>query len=163
MLENPQNPTTQNASVPYRGLYEPLNPTFGGQLHALVASADRIASSLLNKALSSSGWTVTEADDSKLALAELLPRTGLVVLDAMLPQLEPREILPQMQALAPRSNFVYLSDEEDHPEDAAALRASFFDQLSRPLDPVHLTEICARAEQALSGAGSGGEGARFAV
>ena len=70
----------------------------GASSHVLVVDDDAATREMLRRLVQGEGWTVSEAENGRVALARLAERTpALILLDLMMPEMDGFEFVVEMQ------------------------------------------------------------------
>ncbi len=114
----------------------------------LVVDDDTAFLRIVSKALSLGGYTVGTATNGREALAQLQHgRPGVILLDLSMPVMDGRAFAQELNQRLDAPPIILVTAAPDGPQQAEEIGA--VDCVSKPLDPMALLGVIARARQTL--------------
>lgn len=122
---------------------QPLQISTGARV--LFAEDEPVTSRMIERQLTSAGYSVVSSRDGLEALEKINEDTAVAILDLRMPRMGGMEALIAMRERFPGTQVIILSAEADAGEVVAAMRAGAFWYLRKPVDRGELLAIIEKA------------------
>jgi DNA-binding response OmpR family regulator len=116
-----------------------------GDIHVLVLDDDELIGNMIQEVMTARGFRVDTISDTRLVEAQLARRTyQLIVLDYVLPGLEPEQVLDWIRDTQPEASIIVVTAYPSIDSALNCLRARTFDYLTKPFQITQLQQTVTR-------------------
>src|SRR5205085_9841041 len=116
-----------------------------GDIHVLVLDDDELIGNMIKEVLTARGFRVDAVSDTRLIEAQLARRTyQLIVLDYVLPGLEPEQVLDWIRETQAEASIIVVTAYPSIDSALNCLRTRTFDYLTKPFQITQLQQTVTR-------------------